>query len=77
LAKRLIAVIATSSTGSQTSDRDLRGITLYHIDQSIQTETGENLESYLTGDLTTIANNFSTQIEPPLIKTLVDALMKP
>lgn len=76
LAKRLIAIIATSSTGDETSSRDLRGITLYHIDQSLRTETGKGISGYLAGNLDTVANSFTINTEPGLIKALIDGLLK-
>ncbi|HET8581335.1 MAG TPA: serine protease [Candidatus Paceibacterota bacterium] len=72
---RLIAIIATSSEEGQTADRDLRAVTLYHINQSILSETGSDLEGYLAGDLSATRSRFDAGIAPGLLQQLFNGLM--
>lgn len=41
---KLVGIITTSSTGKTTSERDLRAITLAHVDRVVRAETGSPLE---------------------------------
>jgi hypothetical protein len=74
--RSLIAIIATASTANETSDRDLRGITLFHINQSMMKETNTDLASYIRGNLDVTEAAFKKGLEPELIKAYIDALMK-
>lgn len=74
--KSLIAIIATASTATETGDRDLRAITLFHINQSMMKETSKDLTSYVGGNLDVTEAAFKKGLEPDLIKALIDALTK-
>jgi hypothetical protein len=73
--KNLIAIIATSSTADATDGRDLRAITLFHINQSIMEETGLDLATYLSGSLDTREAAFKKDYRPADLKILIDAVM--
>lgn len=60
---RLIALIATTSEGTTTSERDLRGISLAYIDSDLQAQSGTNLNGFLQGDPATEVQNFSPTAE--------------
>lgn len=74
--KRLIGIVVTSSTATQTADRDLRAISLFHINQSMIEETGKGLSAYLTGNLDTIDAAFRKDTVPGIQQALVTALLK-
>jgi hypothetical protein len=70
----LIGLIATATQADSTSDRDLRAITVYHIDKSIAEDLGGGLVSYLSGDLAQKARIFNLTIAPTLTRTLIEAV---
>ncbi len=71
---KLIALIATTSGGTTTSDRDLRGITLSYINTDILTQEGMDLGSLLDGDPTQETQQFSVNTAPSLIQLYVAKL---
>ena len=73
---KLIGVISTSVLEGNTSERDLRAISIEHINRSIQQETGENLETFLRGSLIERKNLYNAVIAPQLTKILTDVLNK-
>lgn len=74
--KSLIGIVATASTATETGDRDLRAITLFHINQSMMKETNKDLASYIGGNLDVTEAAFKKGLEPDLIKALIDVLTK-
>jgi len=73
---KLIGLLATSLLGETTGERDLRAITLRHVNQSIEENTGENLETFLSGDLKQKSADFNSTIAPQLTQILTDVLEK-
>lgn len=72
----LAGLIVTATLASTTAERDLRAITLRHINLSMTEETGQSLSSYLTGDLQEKAKAFNLNVAPRLSKMLTDVLDK-
>jgi hypothetical protein len=72
----LIGIIVTSSVAENTSDRDLRAITIEHINTSFTKEMMFNLQALLTGDISAKADLFNENIAPLLTQLLVDELEK-
>lgn len=72
----LIGIIVTSSVADNTSDRDLRAITIVHINRSFTKEMLFNLQALLTGDVSAKADVFNENIAPLLTRLLVDELEK-
>lgn len=70
----LIGVIVTSSDAETTSERDLRAITIAHIDRSIIANTGNGLVGFLSGDVTQKALDFQTNVAPDLTEQLIKAI---
>lgn len=60
----LAGLIATATTGSSTGARDLRAITLSHIDQSLATAGKGGIAALLAGDVNAKANEFLAQVAP-------------
>lgn len=73
---KLIGLISTSSNGNQTSQRDLRAITLGHISRTLLSETGMNLSQFLNQDLASAAHSFQQNTAPGLTKLIADELLK-
>lgn len=74
---KLAGIITLSTVGENTDSRDLRALTLSHINRAFKKETGINLDDLLAkGDFPTLAQQFNTEIAPTLTKTLVDGLKK-
>ncbi|MDR3570695.1 MAG: trypsin-like peptidase domain-containing protein [Candidatus Pacebacteria bacterium] len=71
---RLIALIATTSSGSTTADRDLRAIALSYINTDIKQQSGSDLSTILQGDPAGEVQSFSTAIAPNLIELYVKQL---
>ena len=72
----LIGLISTESDAAKTADRDLRAITLAHINRTLQTEIGQSLALFLSQDLAASAKNFQTNTAPGLSKLIEDELLK-
>jgi len=70
----LAGLIATESEGTTTASRDLRAITMSHINSSLQEDGKGSIVSLLSGDLAAIAKEFNTDAAPALTKQLVDAI---
>jgi len=70
----LIGIFVTSSDGETTDERDLRAITLSHINRSLILNSEMTLEELLAGDLLQKTLDFSANTAPALTKLLVDVL---
>ncbi|MEK7555788.1 MAG: hypothetical protein AAB523_00700, partial [Patescibacteria group bacterium] len=55
---KLIGIVVTSSDEGSTGDRDLRAITLSHINRSMFGDTGMDLNAFLSGDIAERQKNF-------------------
>ncbi len=71
----LIGIISTSSLTDNTSTRDLRAITLAHINRSLQSELGITLSQFLQSDLVTFGHTFASTTAPLLTKIISDPLL--
>lgn len=67
----LTGLIATASEGTTTASRDLRAITLAHINRSLKNEGQGGLLSLLTKNLSDQADYFNAKIVPGLTQKLV------
>jgi hypothetical protein len=72
---RMIALISTSSLGGTTADRDLRAITLAHIERSLKARN-TSLDQLLEGDLNAKADAFETSAVPGLLQTLLSTFIE-
>ncbi len=73
---KLIGIIVTSSDGATTKDRDLRAITLSHINRTLESELGMTLTEFLAQDLSKFSQKFNTTISPNLTKLITTELQK-
>lgn len=71
---KLVGLIATATVVGDTSHRDLRAITLAHIDKSLTEDTGHNLHYLLTNDPKASARLFELSTSPTLTKMLTSVL---
>ena len=71
---KLVAMIATESEGTTTASRDLRAITMFHINQSLQQDGQGGIASLLSGDLNKAAVDFNAHTFPTLAAELAAAL---
>ncbi len=69
---RVVALISTSSDGETTDERDLRAITLEHIERSLMENNKTTLEELLSGDLKTKATVFNDTAAPLLLQILLN-----
>jgi hypothetical protein len=74
LTGKLLGIVVTATDAVQTADRDLRAITLSHINRSLMEEIGSDLNAYLFGDLAGKSSQFRTLIAPILTSLLESAL---
>lgn len=70
----LIGLIVTSTRADTTAERDLRAITLAHINRSLFAYANTSLEALLFGDITLRARLFNIGTAPTLTNILTDAL---
>ncbi len=73
---RVIGIISNTSEGETTSARDLRAITLAHIDRSISRDTGESLSTFLSRPPQESVNSFEATRAPHLEQLLLDAILR-
>ncbi len=71
---QLIGVEATAREATNTADRDLRAITIGHIDRSLTKERGVGLSSLLAADPSLFAQTYQLTIAPTLTRQLIDAI---
>jgi len=66
---KLIGIIVTTSIAETTAERDLRAITLYHIDQSVRAHLGMTLLDILQyGNFDELADDFARNMLPYLLE---------
>ncbi len=70
----LIGLLATSLLEGNTAERDLRAISLRHINERMQTFTGKDLQTFLSGDVKQKSAEFNGTVAPQLTKILVNVL---
>ena len=71
---RLIGLIATTSAGGTTGDRDLHALTLSYIDRDLASQTGHNLTEILNSNVTSLATDFTQNAALGLIQKYIDTL---
>lgn len=71
---RLVGIIVTSTDSETTGGRDLRAITLAHVDRSLARHSGTTFAELLSGDLAAKAAAFRTGTAPTLAKILTEVL---
>lgn len=72
---RVIGIVTTTSEGETTETRDLRAITMAHIDRSVRSHTGASLEGFLQRDPTALVTEFKTQAQT-LANSLIEQIDK-
>ncbi len=71
----LFAIVTTATAGTTTQNRELRAVTLSHIDRSLALYGKGGLVPFLTeGNWVDKSDDFNTNIAPELTKQLTDAL---
>ena len=73
---RLVGIITTTSAGTSTADRDLYAITLSYINRDLKTQTGLDIPSLLSGDITARTAVFSQTIAPSLLTQYLSVINK-
>jgi hypothetical protein len=71
---RLVGIIATTSSGTTTADRDLRAIALSYINTDIAVQSGQSLNALLAGNPETEVTQFNKATAPQLIQEYVGIL---
>jgi len=72
----LIGIIVTSSDAENTSERDLRAITIAHVDRSIRNQVGIGLLEFISSDINAKASDFRLNIAPGLIEQFIPFLQE-
>jgi hypothetical protein len=70
----LIGIIVTSTEGGTAAERDLRALTLAHINRSLVREIGEGFTSLLSGNIEAKAALFNQMRAPQLTQLLLSEL---
>ena len=71
---RLVGVVVTTSEGTTTASRDLRALTLAHVDRSLRQHTGTGLEDFLSADPAALNAQFQSEQGPALSQLLIDQI---
>lgn len=71
---RVVGLIVTTSDGETTAERDLRAITLAHIDRSIYAHTGVDFAEFTNAEVDARANFFRTTELPALAQQLLNEI---
>lgn len=72
----LTGIITTATEGKSTQQRDLRAITLAHIDRSLRAAGEGGVDGFLSGDIVKKSADFNSATAPSLRQTLIDVLEK-
>ena len=72
---KLIGLISTSSDGETTEERDLRAISLAHIDRSLKEHNNTSLEELLEGNLNAKAAAFNDTAASTLLKIIISSFL--
>jgi len=70
----LQGIIVTETPADSTADRDLRAITLAHIERSLRAHGEGGIATLLSGNLEQKSTNYNAEIAPLLSKKLLDVL---
>ena len=73
---RLVGLIATTSSGATTADRDLHALALSYINTDLAAQNGIDLSTILAGNILAEAQTFNTNTAPQLIQKYIDQLSK-
>jgi len=71
---QLVGIIATTSSGTTTADRDLRAVALSYINTDLATQSGQDLNSLLQGDPASEVLAFNNDVAPTLINQYIPLL---
>ncbi|MDP3956358.1 MAG: trypsin-like peptidase domain-containing protein [bacterium] len=71
---KVLGIIVTSTRGETTEKKDLRGVTLSHINRSIQNYTQLSLSDFISQDLETLGRWFNQNLFAKLRASLTGAL---
>lgn len=71
---RLTGIVVTSSDAPTTADRDLRAITLSHVNRALQKERGISLHEFLLQNPDEAVAQFSRDVSPALTSLFVSKL---
>ena len=72
----LVGLIVTSTNAINTEDRDLRAITISHINRSLIKNRGSSISAFLLGDIRAKADNYNSTEGPNLSGILIGILDK-
>lgn len=70
---RMVGIIVTTSEGETTAERDLRAITLAHVDRSLRAHEGVGLADFLS-NVEARGNEFRTRKLGELAQKLLDEI---
>lgn len=71
----LAGILVTSTVGTTTADRDLRAVTVDHIDHSLNLQGRGGISGLLSGEIYQKALDFNESTAPALTEKLVQALL--
>lgn len=71
---QLIGIVVTTSEGTTTVTRDLRALTMSHVDRSLSQQTGTGLRTFLSGDPAILTMQFQSKQTPALSQLIIDQI---
>jgi hypothetical protein len=72
----LVGIIVTSTQADSTAERDLRAITVGHINRALAQNANTTIEGLLFGDITLKAKIFNLSSAPILTNLFLEHLVK-
>lgn len=69
-----IGIIVTSTNAKTTAEKNLRAITISHVNRSFEQNQGQNLLDFLKGDLESSLKQFEEKDFPKLKEILIDQI---
>jgi hypothetical protein len=73
---KLVGLIVTTTDAPTTGERDLRAITIAHVERAMEAQSGKSIRGYLSGDLKDTLAEFNGTTYPYLSNILKDVLTK-
>jgi hypothetical protein len=73
---KLIGIIVTSTQATTTAERDMRAISIAHINRSLIETLGSSIATLISGNIALTAESFNTNIAPTLTSLLLTYIIK-
>lgn len=73
---KLVGIVVTSTQATTTAERDMRAITIAHINRSLLARLGSDIRALISGNTAATANSFNTTMAPSLTALFLTHIAK-